>query len=208
MQQTASKTHTGAESALETLNQIENGIEVALESHGNRARTRKPNRRHAGSRAFFSTGQAAQELGTSIPKVRALCETGMIEAEVTPGKQWRVPVAEVERLKRDGLPPIPRPIPEESADFDESDDHGHVVDHQQSSAVAAAAEEGRGPQAPCGGPCDSQARLRKNWTGFASGRGKNMASGMPGPKASATPSTRPNVSATVRNGLPIGSSGQ
>jgi len=37
----------------------------------------------------------------------------MIEAEVTPGKQWRVSVSEVARLKRDGLPPIPRQLPPE-----------------------------------------------------------------------------------------------
>src|SRR4051812_115444 len=114
MQQTTSKPHNGAETVLETVNQVENRKENVQEWSGTRATAQKPNRRHAGSRAFFSTGQAAQELGTSIPKVRALCETGMIEAEVTPGNQWRVPVSEVERLKRDGLPPIPRLMPVES----------------------------------------------------------------------------------------------
>ena len=111
MQETTSKPHNGAETVLETLNHVKNRAQNAQERNGNRATAQKPYRRHPGSRAFFSTGQAAQELGTSIPKVRALCETGMIEAEVTPGNQWRVPVLEVERLKRDGLPPIPRPMP-------------------------------------------------------------------------------------------------
>ena len=32
-------------------------------------------------------------------------------SEVTPGGQWRIPASEIERLKRDGLPPIPRPLP-------------------------------------------------------------------------------------------------
>ena len=111
MQETTSKPHNGAETMLETLDQVENHKESAQERNGNRATAQKPCRRHHGSRALFSTGQAAQELGTSIPKVRALCETGMIHAEVTPGNQWRVPVLEVELLKREGLPPIPRPMP-------------------------------------------------------------------------------------------------
>ena len=111
MQETTSKPHNGAETMLETLDQVENRKESAHERNGNRATAQKPCRRHHGSRAFFSTGQAAQELGTSIPKVRALCETGMIHAEVTSGNQWRVPVLEVERLKREGLPPISRPMP-------------------------------------------------------------------------------------------------
>ena len=143
IQETTSKPHNGAETVLETLDQVENREQTSRERRGNRATVQKPYRRHPGGRAFFSTGQAAQELGTSIPKVRALCETGMIEAEVTPGNQWRVPVAEVERLKRDGLPPIPRPMPvEEAADFDEE---GHVeariANASASSAVADAVEE-------------------------------------------------------------------
>jgi hypothetical protein len=44
-----------------------------------------------------------------------LCENRVIAAETTPGGHWRVPASEVERLKRDGLPPIPRPLPTESA---------------------------------------------------------------------------------------------
>jgi hypothetical protein len=44
-----------------------------------------------------------------------LCENRAIAAETTPGGHLRVPASEVERLKRDGLPPIPRPLPTESA---------------------------------------------------------------------------------------------
>ena len=29
----------------------------------------------------------------------------------TDGRQWRIPAREVERLKREGLPPVPRPMP-------------------------------------------------------------------------------------------------
>src|SRR5580704_10441356 len=66
-------------------------------------------------RLFYSTGQVARQLGTTLATVRALCENRVIAAETTPGGQWRVPASEVERLKRDGLPPIPRPLPIESA---------------------------------------------------------------------------------------------
>src|SRR5271155_4057160 len=64
-------------------------------------------------RLFFSTGQAARQLSTTLATIRLLCENQVIAAETTPGGQWRVPASEVERLKRDGLPPIPRPLPPE-----------------------------------------------------------------------------------------------
>ena len=64
---------------------------------------------------FYSTGQVALQLGTTLAAVRVLCENRVIAAETTPGGHWRVPASEVERLKRDGLPPIPRPLPTESA---------------------------------------------------------------------------------------------
>ena len=64
---------------------------------------------------FYSTGQAARQLGTTLAAIRVLCENRVVAAETTPGGHLRVPASEVERLKRDGLPPIPRPLPTESA---------------------------------------------------------------------------------------------
>jgi len=63
---------------------------------------------------FFTSGQAARQLAVSQDAIRSLCQTGAISAEMTPGGQWRVPVEEVERLKRDGTPPIARPLPANS----------------------------------------------------------------------------------------------
>ena len=64
---------------------------------------------------FYSTGQVARQLGTTPAAIRLLCENRLIAAETSPGGQWRVPASEVERLKRDGLPAIPRPLPNRSA---------------------------------------------------------------------------------------------
>src|SRR5260370_18192497 len=64
---------------------------------------------------FYSTGQVARQLGTTLAAIRVLCENRVIATETTPGGHWRVSALEVERLKRDGLPPIPRPLPTESA---------------------------------------------------------------------------------------------
>jgi hypothetical protein len=64
-------------------------------------------------RGFYSTGQVARQLGVTPAQVRLLCESGVVAAETTPGGQWRVPAHEVVRLKREGLPPIPRPMPAE-----------------------------------------------------------------------------------------------
>ncbi len=64
---------------------------------------------------FFSTGRAARALGVTQAQIRALCQSKAIGAEVTDGGQWRVPKAEVERLKRDGLPPVALPLPADSS---------------------------------------------------------------------------------------------
>ena len=63
---------------------------------------------------YFTTGQAAQQLSASQAQIRALCESGAVEAKTTPGGQYRIPASELARLQRDGLPPIPRPLPDES----------------------------------------------------------------------------------------------
>src|ERR1019366_6481872 len=63
---------------------------------------------------FYSTGQVARQLGTTLATIRILCENRVLAAETTPGGHWRIPASEVERLKRDGLPPIPRRLPTES----------------------------------------------------------------------------------------------
>jgi len=60
---------------------------------------------------YYSTGKAGRELGASQDTVRALCNSGVIRAVPTNGRQWRIPAREVERLKREGLPPVPRPMP-------------------------------------------------------------------------------------------------
>jgi len=49
------------------------------------------------------------ELGISGSKVRALCEAGLIASETTPSGHFRIELSEIERLKRDGVPPVPRP---------------------------------------------------------------------------------------------------
>jgi len=61
---------------------------------------------------FFTTGQAAKELDVPQSRIRALCSARAIACEVTAGGQFRIPTAEVARLKRDGVPAIPRPLPD------------------------------------------------------------------------------------------------
>jgi excisionase family DNA binding protein len=65
---------------------------------------------------YLRTGQAAKELGVSSHHIRRLCESGEIAAELTRGQQWRIPISEIARLKKQGVPPIPadlQPEPEE-----------------------------------------------------------------------------------------------
>jgi excisionase family DNA binding protein len=94
---------------------------------------------------FYSTGQAARQLRTTLPVIRALCENGVITAETTPGGHWRLPASVVERLKRDGLPPIPRPLPTEGAEPERSGPAGRRVPPEPvaepSEEVVSAAEQ-------------------------------------------------------------------
>ena len=62
---------------------------------------------------FYRTGQVAKELSISDDQVRALCEAGLIRgAELTDTGHWRIPSSEATRLSREGIPPIPQPLPE------------------------------------------------------------------------------------------------
>jgi excisionase family DNA binding protein len=92
---------------------------------------------------FYSTGQVARQLGITLATVRLLCENRVIAAETTPGGQWRVPASEVERLQRDGLPPIPRPLPIESVapGKEEKADDGPSESQPKPSADVVSAED-------------------------------------------------------------------
>ena len=101
---------------------------------------------------YFSTGKAALEVGASQDTIRALCNSGAIRAVPTNGRQWRIPAREVERLKREGVPPVPRPMPGDGSasragsnrrggeDGDDADPHraaGRVPEVVQAYAGAA-----------------------------------------------------------------------
>ncbi len=60
---------------------------------------------------YFSSGQVAEDLDTSQETIRRHCQTGGIKAELTQGGQYRIPQSERDRLLRDGLPAMPRPLP-------------------------------------------------------------------------------------------------
>lgn len=59
---------------------------------------------------IYRTGQAAKLLSTSSHHIRKLCEAGIIEAELTQGNQWKIRDSEIERMREEGLPPIPHQI--------------------------------------------------------------------------------------------------
>lgn len=63
----------------------------------------------------YRTSVAAQILSTTPHTLRRLAKAGLIDAEQTPTGHFRFPFEEVERLRKEGLPPIPQtaPAPEE-----------------------------------------------------------------------------------------------
>jgi hypothetical protein len=64
---------------------------------------------------LYRVGQAAKDCGVSSYRIRRLCETGLINAEFT-GNQWQIPAAEVERLKRNGVPSAPKIVDSDDAE--------------------------------------------------------------------------------------------
>jgi hypothetical protein len=63
---------------------------------------------------WFRTGAVAKLLGTSPYRIRELARAGLIESQVRNSYRY-IPGREVERLKEEGLPPLPA-----SADIDEA----------------------------------------------------------------------------------------
>jgi hypothetical protein len=60
---------------------------------------------------MYRLGQAAKLLGCSTYTLRQRCAAGLVEADLTEKGQWRIPPEECERLKREGLPPLPAAEP-------------------------------------------------------------------------------------------------
>jgi len=87
---------------------------------------------------FYSSGKAALVLGVTQEHIRDLCSTGTIAAQSSNGGQWRISKAEVERLKRDGLPPLARALPGHNAPPPAA---GHGLFAKPSEQVIEAAEE-------------------------------------------------------------------
>lgn len=59
---------------------------------------------------FYRCGQAANELGVSSYKIRRLAENGLIPDAEFSGSQWHIPTAAVERMKKEGVPPLPKVV--------------------------------------------------------------------------------------------------
>lgn len=81
---------------------------------------RKQNTKQMTRTAYYRTGQAAEALGISNHQMRRLCEAGLVDAEPGPGGHWKIPVAEIERLKQEGVPIIPAGVDDE--DYGENDE--------------------------------------------------------------------------------------
>ena len=56
---------------------------------------------------WFKSVDVAAELNVKPATIRERCRLGLIVGEKW-GKEWRIPVSELERVRRDGLPPVPQ----------------------------------------------------------------------------------------------------
>jgi hypothetical protein len=67
------------------------------------------------SDVYYRTGQAAKLLGISTHHLRRLCEAVLVEHELTSGGHYQIPLSEIERMRREGVPPIPQTLESESS---------------------------------------------------------------------------------------------
>lgn len=56
----------------------------------------------------YRTGQVARLLNVSAHHIRRLCEAGLVKGEMSEGNRWKIAASEVDRLRADGVPPIPQ----------------------------------------------------------------------------------------------------
>jgi len=86
-------------------------------------------------RQFYTIRQLAEELCYSIPWITVLVQRQRIKAIKPSGGSWRIPISEVERIKREGVPPLPRRSigKVEEIEIDES----RVVPKKTSASVEA-----------------------------------------------------------------------
>lgn len=57
---------------------------------------------------YYTIKQLANELGYSSAWITILCQKGRIKAVKPLGTGWRIPPSEVERIRKEGIPPLPR----------------------------------------------------------------------------------------------------
>lgn len=63
----------------------------------------------------YKTAEAAAQLSISQYHMRRLITVGLVDADQTEGGHWRIPHREVERLKKEGVPPIPARVEKTTA---------------------------------------------------------------------------------------------
>lgn len=61
--------------------------------------------------AFFTLKQVALEFSYSKAWISKLVQDGRIKAMKPMGGSWRIPASEIERLRQEGIPPLPRVKP-------------------------------------------------------------------------------------------------
>lgn len=62
---------------------------------------------------FYTIKQLAHDLSYSVAWITCLVQKGRIKAIKPLGGSWRIPASEVSRVKKEGIPPLPRVIPAE-----------------------------------------------------------------------------------------------
>lgn len=81
---------------------------------------------------FYRIKELASDMGYSVAWITHLVQEGRIKGMKPTGGSWRIPASEVARMKKEGIPPLPRvPQPVEAREISVNEEHAKKILQKQ-----------------------------------------------------------------------------
>ena len=94
---------------------------------------------------FFSIKQIAVEFNYSTEWITRLVKRGRIKGIKPTGGSWRIPASEVDRIRKEGIPPLPRKTPPSTpAEIEVPPEHRDRVESKPKEKKEEPREEDKG----------------------------------------------------------------
>lgn len=93
---------------------------------------------------YFTIRQVAEEFNYSVAWITKLLQRGRIKGIKPTGTTWRIPASEVERLRKEGLPPVTHPTPPKPKEITVDAEHLERVKAKPKEKKEEPGEEDKG----------------------------------------------------------------